>query len=168
MADFAYRRLTELSLAKTVSSIDEGQTEMSPAQHKARGVLLVTQALSMISAHHPFDIVRKKFLEAEARFSPSTGNDIDLLKKCKRHLKALETKRELVGYAKTHFFVEGEYNLEGKFAEVLLFGQSLGDFISRFAGDSFLQDEVKDVKSLVEEIFANTPYEFRFRQVYET
>lgn len=43
LADFAFRRFADLGLAKSVCAIDEGQVEMSPAQHKARGVLYVTQ-----------------------------------------------------------------------------------------------------------------------------
>lgn len=168
LADYAFRMLADLELVKPVSSIDEGKAEMTPAEQKARGILLITQALSMIAAHEPFDIVRKKFLEAESRFIPSTGNDIDLLKKCRRHMEALEMKRGLMIYAKTNFFVRGEYNLQDRFAEVLHFGQKLRDFFSKYAGDSFLKEEVKDVKSLMEEIFAETPYEGRFRDVYET
>ena len=43
LAGFAFRRFGELGLAKSVLSIDEGQVEMTAAQHKARGVLYVTQ-----------------------------------------------------------------------------------------------------------------------------
>ena len=166
LADFAFKKLSDLELAKGVSAIDEGQAEMTAAQHKARGVLLVTQALSMIDAREPFDIVRQKLLEAQDRFTPSTGNDRPLLRQCRRHLKALEMKRDLIQDAKANFFLRGKYRLEGKFAEVLLFAESLGSYLSKFAGDSFLEGEVKDVKSLVEEIFTGTPYELRFRDVW--
>lgn len=167
LADYAFRKLSDLQLAKAVSFIDEGQAEMTSAQHKARGVLLVTQAIAMIAAHEPFDIVRKKFLEACERFSPIKGNDRPLLKQCQRHLEALQTKRDLLRYAKTNFLVKGKYNLEDRFAEILEFGQRLENFFTKFSGDSFLDEEVKETKSLVEEIFANTPYELRFRSVYE-
>ena len=43
LVDEAFRILRELSLAKTVKYIDGGEVEMSPSQHKARGVLFVTQ-----------------------------------------------------------------------------------------------------------------------------
>jgi len=46
LAGFAFRRFGELGLAKSVVSIDEGQVEMTAAQHKARGVLYVTQVSS--------------------------------------------------------------------------------------------------------------------------
>jgi len=166
LADFAFKKLSDLELAKAVSSIDEGQVETTAAKHKENGVLLVTQALSMIDAREPFDIVRKKLLEAQDRFKPSTGNDKPLLRQCKRHLKALEMKRDLIQYVKANFFVKGSYRLEGRFAEVLVFAESLGNYLSRFSGDSYLVEEVKDVKSLVEEIFAGTPYELRFRDIF--
>lgn len=60
LAEFAFRKLSDLDLAKVVSFINEGQAEMTAAQHKARGVLYVTQALDMIERNHPFDEVRKK------------------------------------------------------------------------------------------------------------
>lgn len=168
LADFAFSKLSDLELAKAVSSIDEGQAEMTAAEHKERGIQMVTQALDMINAREPFDIVRKKLLEAQERFTPSTGNDRPLLRQCKRHLEALEMKRDLMRDAKAKFFLRntGAYRLSGKFAEVLLFAQSLGNFLNKFSGDSFLEAEVKDVKSLVEEIFAGTPYELRFRDIF--
>ena len=76
-------------------------------------------------------------------------------------------KRDLVRDAKSKFLVKGSYRLDGKFAEVLLFAEVVGSFLTRFSGDSFLTEEVKDVKSLVEEIFAGTPYELRFRDVFD-
>ena len=170
LADFAFRKLSDLKLTNFVPRIDEGLVEMTPAQHKARGVLLVTQALNMLKANEPFDNVRKKFSEAESRFEASTGNDKPLLRQCRRHLKALETKREILRYAKTKFFVSrpNKYVLGGKFAEILHFGKMLGDFFSDFSGDSFLVDETKDIQNLAEEIFSGTPYELRFRHVYES
>ena len=128
----------------------------------------MTQGLSMIDAKEPFDICRKKLLEAQERFMPTTGNDIALIRQCQRHLDALESKRDLMLYARQNFFAKssGSYRLSGKFAEVLLFAESLATFLSKFARDSFLKAEVKDVKLLVEEIFSDTPYELRFRDVF--
>merc|ERR1712085_7526 len=60
-------------------------------------------------------------------------------------------------YAKANWFVRGKYNLDGRFEEVTEFGTSLADFFSKFSGDPFLVEEVKDVQSLVEEIFTDTP-----------
>ena len=47
LADFAFRQLQQLRLLKIVSSIDECEADMTPQQHKARGVLLVVQAINM-------------------------------------------------------------------------------------------------------------------------
>ena len=76
-------------------------------------------------------------------------------------------KRDIVRDAKSKFLIKGSYRLDNKFAEILLFAESVGSFLSRFSGDSFLTDEVRFVKSLVEEIFTGTPYELRFRDVFD-
>lgn len=51
LSEFAFRRLKDLKLAESVSRINEGQVEMTPAEHKARGVLLVTRAINMVRNH---------------------------------------------------------------------------------------------------------------------
>jgi hypothetical protein len=48
LSDFAFRRLVDLGLAKSAASIKEGDNEMTSAQHKARGVLYVTQVSSVV------------------------------------------------------------------------------------------------------------------------
>ena len=43
--------------------------------------------------------------------------------------------------------------------------EKLSDFFTRFTGDSFLVEEVKEMRCLVEEVFLETPYEVRFIDV---
>ena len=43
LADFAFRTFEDLGLAKPIHKIDEGSVELTAAQHKARGVLYVTE-----------------------------------------------------------------------------------------------------------------------------
>ena len=54
LAEYAFRNFVLLGLAESVKSIDEGRVGMTSAQHKARGVLYVTQVSSMmwILFHH--------------------------------------------------------------------------------------------------------------------
>ena len=165
LAEYAFRRFTNLGLATSVGRIDEGEVEMTAAQHKARGVVLVEQALNMSRNRQPFSGVRQKFMEAKERFGPAMGNDVTLLRKCNRHLRCLEMTHELMQYVRETFFFRGEYNLDGKFVQVLLFEEKLSDFLTRFAGDSFLVEEVKEMRCLVEEVFLETPYEVRFIDV---
>lgn len=113
---------------------------------------MVTQAIDMIAAHKPFDIVRKKFEEAWDGFSSAKGSNRPLLNQCQTQLKAMQMKQELLAFTKSNFLVKGRYNLDDRFAEILDFVQMLGDFFSKYAGDSFLEVEVNEVKSLVEEI----------------
>ncbi|KAL7541991.1 hypothetical protein ACHAXR_011413 [Thalassiosira sp. AJA248-18] len=165
LADFAFRRLTDLGLARSVKSIDEGQIEMTPAQHKARGVLLVTQALNMSRNFKPIGSVKEKFMEAMGRFSAGKGNDKDLLDKCHKHLDAVTEKHNLMEYAKDKFLSHGEYSLEGRFDELRQFEQKASKFFSRYLCDSFLVEEVHNVRLLVEEVVDGTPYENHFKDV---
>jgi len=50
LADFAFRRFSDLGLLRQVAYIDDGEKDMNPAQHKARGVLYVTQ-VSRTTSH---------------------------------------------------------------------------------------------------------------------
>lgn len=108
--------------------------------------------------------MKDKFEQAFWRFGPDKGNDADLLRQAKRHFRCIELKRNLIQMASKHFFeqYENKYNLEGKFDKVLRFEQQLMDFASRFLGDNFFWEEVKEVRCLVEEVFVGTLYEFRF------
>ena len=168
LADFAFRRFSDLGLAKQVQRIDEGQVEMSAAQHKARGVLYVTQALNMSRNHAPLSSVKEKFTEAMNRFRPDKGDDKELFDKCQKHFNAVLQKHILVMYAKEKFLRNGEYNLEGRFVEVLQFEQKCSKFFAWFLGDSFLVEVVNDVRCLVEEIFEGTPYESHFKGACQT
>ena len=167
LADFAFRRLSELKLAKKVDSIDEGQIEMSPAQHKARGVLLVTQALNMNRNQVELGDVKEKFRHAKDRFSPDMGNDKELFDKCEKHLNAIEQTNKLKRIARDSFFVEKKhrYCLENRFSEVLAFERDLGQFFAAFLCDPFMAEEVAEVRKLVEEVFFGTPYEVRLRDI---
>ena len=170
LAGYAFWRFTYLSLADAVNCINEGQVEMTPAQHKARGVEFVTQALNMMADHEPFPNVRRKLEEAIVRFGPSMGNDNTLLTQCKKHLKALELKQDIKQYARKHFFICGKrgYCMKGLFAEVIHFEELLSSFFSACLGDSFLLEVVTEIRCLVQDVFVGTPYETRFDGVCNT
>jgi hypothetical protein len=168
LAQFAFRRFSDLGLAKQVLKIDEGQIEMSAAQHKARGVLYVTQAMAMSRDNAPLASIKEKFTEALTRFRPSKGDDKELYDKCEKHFNAVLQKYILMVYAKEKFLSGGVYNLEGRFGEVLQFEQKISKFFAWFLGDSFLSEVVHQVRVLVEEIFTGTPYEAHFTNICKT
>jgi hypothetical protein len=143
LAQFAFRRLKDLGLAKPVEFIKEGHVEMTPAEHKARGILYVTTALNMTRNKEPFSTVKDKLLEAMSRFAPDKGNDKDLLDKCEKHLNALTDMNRLLKFAKENFLRGGKYDLQDRFVEVLEFECMASDFFSRFLCDSFLAAEVQ-------------------------
>ncbi len=153
LAQFAFRRLKDLGLAKPVSTINEcngRNVEMTPAENKARGILYITQALSMSRNMEPFSNVKDKFMEAISRFAPEKGNDKPLLDKCRKHLDALTKMHSLMGFVKERFLFGGVYDLAGKFAEVLEFEQMASEFFSLFLCDSFLVWEIHVSKHLNE------------------
>jgi len=163
---FAFRRFVERNLAKEVQFIDEGFVEMTPSQHKARGITLMNTGLSMLRNHDSISLVKDKILEAKKRFQPSRGNDMELLDKCEKHLDCIMTKWTIMQYAKTEFYKEKVgYNLESKFSEVVRFEEMLGHFFSKFVCDSFMLEEAIEVRQLMEEIFLGTPYAVRFQDV---
>ena len=143
LAQFAFRRLKDLGLAKPVAFIKEGHAEMTSAEHKARGILYVTTALNMSRNKEPFSNVKDKLLEAMSRFAPDKGNDKDLLDKCEKHLNALTEMNRLLKFAKENFLKGGKYDLQERFVEVLEFECMASDFFSRFLCDSFLAAEVQ-------------------------
>ena len=106
------------------------------------------QALNMSRNHSPIASVKEKFTEAMNRFRPNKGDDKELLDKCEKHFNAILQKHSLMLYAKEKFLRNGEYNLEGRFTEVLRFEQKASKFFSSFLCDSFLVEEVH-VSSLV-------------------
>lgn len=169
--DFAFRRLKDLDLMKIVTSVHEGSVEMTPAQHKARGVLLVTQAINLSRKTSGAAVseanVKEKFLEAADRFSADKGNDKELLDQCLKHMNAVLLKRALTETIEKKFFdrKKGNYVLEGRFAEVLRLEQDLSKFFSLCVGDSFLIDEITSIRALMEDLFTGTPFEIRFGEI---
>jgi ATP-dependent exoDNAse (exonuclease V) beta subunit len=78
--DFAFLRLKDLDLLKIIKSIHEGFVEMTPAQHKTRGVLLVTQTINLSRAKSSGSAIsdssiKTKVFEAADRLSVDKGND---------------------------------------------------------------------------------------------
>lgn len=86
--------------------------------------------------------VKEKFLDAKQRFIPERGNDQDLLDKCTKHLRAYDRKQNIMRFVKENLVVDGAYDLEGKFAQVLEFEEKLSAFFSENLGDPFLLEEV--------------------------
>jgi len=164
LAKFAFRRLKDLELIKIVTFINEGRVEMTAAEHKARGVLLVTQARELARNNAPTTYVKEKFEEAADRFRPDKGNDIVLLEQCNKHKDAVLLKRSLIEILKKNFFDEkhGTYRMEGRFGDVLEFEQGCSKFFGMCVGDSFLSDEIPELRRLIEEVFTGAPYEVRF------
>lgn len=168
LSNFAFRRFKDLKLVETVSSINEGHAEMTPAQHKARGVVLVTQAINMVRDRQNIGSVRDAFNAAIERFEPNKGNDAELLRQAQRHLDAVLEKHSLTTEIKDKFFIGGEYVLEGRFAGVCSLEKRASNFFASFSGDPFLVEEIHEMRVLLEEIFLETPYEGRFALVFET
>ena len=168
LSDFAFRRLSELGLAKAVNAIDEGKAEMTAAEHKVRGMLNITQALQLSRGDALIGTVREQFAQAANRFKPDKGNDKDLLDKCDKHLEAYLKRQNIMRFMKLNFIVDGAYNLEGKFAQVLLFEEKISEFFSNFVGDSFLTEEVHYVRCVCEDLFEGSPYEKHFADILVT
>ena len=130
--------------------------------------LVNDQALMMSRNNELIGNVQEKFLEAKQRFLPDKGNDQDLLDKVNKHLSAYLMKQNIMRFVKVNFVDNGAYNLEGKFAEVIQFEEKVSKFFSEYLGDSFLMEEVHDVRCLFEELFESTPYEEHFKEVFIT
>lgn len=166
LEDFAMRRFKDLGLIKAVTSIKDGFVEMTPQEHKARGVLLVTQAIGLSrSSANSDSVVRDKFLEAVERFRPDKGNDKELLDQCQKHMESMLLKRSLIRTAKKFVGPAGTYALQGRFTDVLNFWQRCGEYFDMCVGDSFLAEEIREIRALVEDIFTGTPYEARFSNI---
>jgi hypothetical protein len=168
---FAFRRLKDLDLIKMVNYIDEGLVDMTPQQHKARGVLLVNEAIDLSRKYGGQVDVKKRFIDAEARFRHDKGNDRELLDQCHKHMEIVLLKHSLIETMKKMFFDpsrmtgRGEYSLEGRFADVLSFKQGCSEFFSMCICDSFLAEEISELRALVEDLFAGTPYEVHFGEI---
>jgi len=170
LADFAFRQFQNLDLLKVLKpneSIDEGEADMTPEQHKVRGVLLVVQAVNMSRNNEATEKVKKKFEEAAERFKPDKGNDKDLLDQCNKHLRAFEMHRAIIGTLKSNFFNKdkGAFDLHGKLNDVLQFEKDLAEFVVFVANDSFLVDEIQDTRERIQQCFYNTPYETHFAPI---
>jgi exonuclease VII small subunit len=169
LADFAFHCLKhpQLSLIKTVHKIDEGRVEMTPQEYKARGVLMVTQAINFSRGSESISECREKFEEARKRFLPAYGDDKELYDQVSKHLEAVILKVNLIDTMKTKFFdrQSGAYNLECQFSEVLKFEDNLVKFFGLVVWDTFLIDEFHEIIGLVEEMFQGTPYEIRFGEL---
>jgi len=163
LADYALRRLSDLKLTKPVTSVDEGALEMSSAQHKARGVLLVTQAISMSRRSELFSSVAKKLQDAIERFSPANGNDYALERLANRSLQCLSDKNFLIAFLREKF--SGGKKMEGLFLDVLHFQEKLANFFETYGNDSFVKFEVAEIVNLVQEVFSDTPYWSSFEEV---
>jgi len=57
--------------------------------------------------------------------------------------------------------------MEGRFGDVLEFEQGCSKFFGMCVGDSFLSDEIPELRRLIEEVFTGTPYEVRFYDALE-
>ena len=135
---------------------------MTPQQHKARGVLMVTQAFTMRRENQSFAAVQAKLEEARARFAPENGNDDQLWTLCTKHMDAMDSMRKLRGTIDTKFFdaKHGVWNLQGLFLDPLRFETDLEEFFAKC--DSFLLEEAQDIVSLVRQMTRGTRYEARF------
>lgn len=167
LAEFAFRQLQQLRLLKIVSSIDEGEVDMTPQQHKARGVLLVVQAINMSRNQASIAQVKDKFADAQARFQVDKGNDKHLLDQCNKHLEAIMMKYNLIETIRTKFFIKekGDYDLQGCFEDILGFEQEAAKFFRLCANDSFLVEEIQEMRKLIEDVFYGTPYETHFGEI---
>lgn len=168
LADFAFRNFKKLELVKVVHAIDEGEVDMTPEQHKARGVLLVTQAINMSRDNRAsIESIKEKFTAAARHFKVDQGNDKDLFDQCNKHLEVIIMKHELSCTIKSRFYDErlGISNLEGKLNEVLRFEERASNFFQTCIADSFLIDEIHDIRVLIEDTFVGSPYEFHFENI---
>lgn len=162
LTNFAYRHLEQLDdgLVKIVQQIDGGKKEMTPQQHKARGVLLVTQAISIARISSSMTEIRKRFEQALKRFTPALGNDADLHGLASEHMEATLLKVKLRRQIENVFFddVTGSYNLDEKFPQVLAFEHDLVKYMSHATWNTFMTDDFHEIISLVEEMVFGTPY----------
>lgn len=168
LEEYVLRRFKDLGLLEIVQSINEGLVAMTSQEHKARGVLMVTQAIDISHDHGVSSaLVKEKFLGAIDRFRPDKGDDKDLLEQSQKHMEALLLKRSIIQAIKKKFFdpATGGYVLAHRFSDVLSLEQECGKFFEMCVGDSFLVDEIGELRALLEDVFAGTPYEVHFGEV---
>ena len=159
LADFAFRQFKNLRLLQLVTKIDEGAVDLTPQEHKVRGVLLVVMAINMSRNNEETAKVKEKFEEAAEHFQADKGNDKQLLDQCNKHLNCFEMHRGLIETMKKKFFNKdlGVFDLKGKFKDILEFEANAAKFVRECANDSFLVDEIQDTRARIEECFFGTP-----------
>ena len=172
LADFAYRCLSDskLALVKVVTKIDEGRVEMTPQEHKARGVLYVTTAIAFARESNSSREIQAKFEEARKRFLPTFGDDKDLYDQATKHMEAAVLKVQLLDTMKKEFFdpATGAYKLSSKVPQVLEFEKKLLQFVELVSWDTFLFEDLNEVLTLVLEMLENSPYAGRLgKQCFE-
>lgn len=167
LAEFAFRLLKQLDLVKNVDCIDGGETEMTPQEHNARGVLLVTKAIAASNRGAATSDVIEMFQDAADRFRPDKGSDAGLLNKAEGHLRAILKKRDLIARIKASFFNEekGKYDLEGCFSKVLALEKEAEVFVQDCICDPFIVDEVRQLSVVLEDAFFGSMYWSRFERV---
>jgi len=167
LADFAFRQFKNLRLLKLVNKIDEGEADMTPEEHKCRGVLRVVQAVNYIHSSESTEKVKDKFEEAAEHFQSDKGNDKHLLDQCNKHLRAFLMHRALTQTLKVKFFDKksGTFDLKGKLKDVLLFEGAFARFAHFSANDSFLVDLLQSTRAQIEDCFYGTPYEKHFTEI---
>jgi len=164
IADYVYRHLEQLDggLVKRVTQIDEGKKEITPQQHKARGVRMITKAIAKArSSSTSTTEIRIMFEQAMKMFSPAFGNDRDLYDLTAQQMEATILKIKLRQRIETTFFEKnsGSFNLDKKFQEMLKFEQELVKYMEHTAWNTFMTDDFHEIVSLVEEMISGTPYE---------
>ena len=165
--DFAFRLLQQLNLVKRVTSIDAGENEMTPQEHNARGVLLVTKAIAASNDGAKTEDVVQMFEEAADRFRPDKGNDPSLLHQCEKHLRANLTKRSLIQELKTNFWSQkrGAFLFGGRFSQILGFETKAADFVQRTIDDPFVVDEARQLIVVMEDAFYGSQYWSHFEPI---
>lgn len=167
LGDFAFRLLQQLNLVKRVKSIDAGENEMTPQEHNARGVLLVTKAIAASNDGAKTEDVVQMFEEAADRFRPDKGNDSSLLHQCAKHLRAILTKRSLIQELKTNFWSQkrGAFLFGGRFSQILGFETKAADFVQRTIDDPFVVDEARQLSVVMEDAFYGSQYWSHFEPI---
>ncbi|CAB9522305.1 Tetratricopeptide repeat and ankyrin repeat containing 1 [Seminavis robusta] len=163
LSDFASRCFKHLDLLKIVTHIDEGRVEMTPQEHKARGVAMVHNAINFARESNNVGEIRDRFETAAKRFLPAFGDDRELHEQATKQMQAAIAKVQLLETIKKDFFdaTTGTYNLAFRMDEFLKFEKQLLEFIQIVAWDTFLLEECNEILSVVEEMVQGTPLKVR-------
>jgi len=163
LADFAFRCFKHLDLIKIVDQIDEGKLEMTPQEHKTRGIAMISNVVSFAKRSSDLGEIKEKFQNATKRFLPGFGDDRDLHEQATKHMNAVILKVQLLDMIRNKFFdsAVGTYNLSFRMADILDFEALLLKFADLVAWDTFLLDECDEVIHVVEEMVCGTAFEIR-------